>query len=468
MPVENVNTPTNQMKNKTSAGVRQSIYQSVWRWHFYAGIIFAPFLIVLAFSGAVYLFKPQIEGYLYKDMLIVREVGTSVLTPESITEKVVKAYPGTVVSSITLDSNPKSSYILSVARNGSPTTMYVDPYTGHVLGMMDSNKTFSAFFKKMHSELVVGGTLANRLVELAACWAIILILTGLFLWWPRNKASIWGTVLPRLSKPGSRLFWRDLHAVPAFWLSLVLLVIIASGLPWSSILGGQIDKLANSTNTNTPPFAYSFGAKPESVTVAKDIAEDLPWAAENLPVPVSIAGGYVPLSINDIAVVADEQQVIKPYTITLPSGETGVYTVSTSNSKPSNSSTLHIDQYSGAVLTDVRFADYGIMAKAISYGIAFHEGRLFGLVNQLLGLAACMGLILVSISSYVMWRKRKPAGKLGAPAKPKSTKVTLGVLIIMLVCGAFMPLAGISILVVIALDFFILRRIKSLRHWFTV
>jgi len=468
MPLEKLNTSEPELKSRASTGLRQAIYQSVWRWHFYAGIIFAPFLIILAFSGAVYLFKPQIEGYLYKDMLTVREVGTTPMSPEDIMEKTVKAYPGTTISSITLSDKPDSSYKMSVKRNETSTTMYVDPYTGNVLGMINSDKTFTAFFKKLHSELVVGGTFANRLVELAACWAIILLLTGLYLWWPRNKSAIWGTILPRLSKPGSRLFWRDLHAVPAFWLSLVLLVIIASGLPWSGIMGGQIDKLANSTNTNAPPFAYSYGEKPESVTVAKDIAEDLPWAAENLPVPASASGGYIQLSVNDIEQIANQKDVLKSYTITMPKEETGVFTVSTSHTKPGNNATLHLDQYSGAVLTDVRFADYGIMAKAISYGIAFHEGRLFGLANQLLGLVACVGLILVAMSSYVMWRKRKPEGKLGAPAKPKSNKITIGVLLIMLVCGAVMPLVGLSILVVLLLDLFILRRIKPLRHWFSV
>lgn len=468
MPLEKLNTSEPELKSRASAGLRQAIYQSVWRWHFYAGIIFAPFLIILAFSGAVYLFKPQIEGYLYKDMLTVREVGTTPMSPEDIMQKTVKAYPGTTISSITLSDNPESSYKMSVKRNETSTTMYVDPYNGKVLGMLNSDKTFSSFFKKLHSELVVGGTFANRLVELAACWAIILLLTGLYLWWPRNKSAIWGTILPRLSKPGSRLFWRDLHAVPAFWLSLVLLIIIASGLPWSGIMGGQIDKLANSMNTNAPPFAYSYGEKPESVTVAKDIAEDLPWAAENLPVPASASGGYIPLSVNDIEQIANQKDVLKPYTITMPKEETGVFTVSTSHTKPGNNATLHLDQYSGAVLTDVRFADYGIMAKAISYGIAFHEGRLFGLANQLLGLVACLGLILVALSSYVMWRKRKPEGKLGAPAKPKSNKITIGVLLIMLVCGAVMPLVGLSILAVLLLDLFILRRIKPLRHMFSV
>ncbi|WP_168121198.1 PepSY domain-containing protein [Paenibacillus sp. HB172176] len=469
LPLEQTNPASQAPSEKRSTSkLRRSMYQSVWRWHFYAGIIFAPFLIILAFSGSMYLFKPQIEGYLYKDLLTVREVGSTPMSPDAVIGKTEKAYPGTAISSITLPDNAGSSYKLTGMQEGVSKTLYVDPYTGHLLGTLDSSKTFSAFFKKMHSELLVGGTLANRLVELAACWAIILLLTGLFLWWPRNRASLWGTILPRFSKPGSRQFWRDLHAVPAFWISLLLLLIILAGLPWSGVLGPRIDKLANETNTNAPAYAYSFGAKPESVTVAQDIAEDLPWAAENLPVPLSAVGGYLTLGVDEIERIASDKEVLKPYTITLPSGETGVFTVSTVHDTPGKNATLHLDQYSGAVLTDVRFADYGIMAKLISYGIAFHEGHLFGLANQLLGLIACLGLILVAISSYVMWRKRKPSGSLGSPAKARNSKITIGVLVIMLICGAVMPLVGLSILAVLALDLIILRRIKPLRHWFSI
>ncbi|MFD2328981.1 PepSY-associated TM helix domain-containing protein [Cohnella sp. GCM10020058] len=446
--------------------VKQAIYQAVWRWHFYAGIIFAPFLIILAVSGAAYLFKPQIEGYMYKDLLTVSEAGQQALSPGAVIAKTEKGYPDALVSSITLTNDKLKTYALSVNYSGTPTTMYVDPYAGNLTGSLDSNKTFSAFFKKMHSQLLIDGTWTNRLVELAACWALILILTGLILWWPRNKANIWGTILPRLSKPGSRMFWRDLHAVPAFWIPIVLVALIATGLPWSGVLGPKISKLADSTNTNVPPYAYSFGAKPESVTVAKDIAEGLPWAAENLPVPASSAsGGYITLGVDDIAKIADKQNVRKPYTITLPNGETGVYTVSTAHNKPGHDATLHIDQYSGAVLTDVRFADYGIMGKLISWGIAFHEGHLFGWPNQLLGLIAALGLVLVSISSYFTWRKRKPDG-LGAPSRPKNRKVTVTVLALLFVCGAIMPLLGQSLIVVVLLDWLVIRRIKPLKQWF--
>lgn len=455
------------LPRKPTTKLLPSLYQAVWRWHFYAGVIFAPFLIILAFSGSMYLFKPQIEGYLYKDMLSVRETGTTAMSADEIVAKTLRAYPGTSISSITFPDDPKSTIKMETIRSGTPTTMYADPYTGNITGMLNSDKTFSAFFKKMHSELVIGGTWANRLVELAACWAVILVITGLYLWWPRSKSAIWGTILPRLSKPGSRQFWRDLHAVPAFWLSIFILILIATGLPWSGVLGGQIDRLANATNTNYPPYALSFLAKPESTTVAKDVADDIPWAAENLPVPESAVGGYIRLTVQDVVAIADKRQVKLPYTISMPRGETGVYTISTSHTRPGDNATLHIDQYSGAVLTDVRFSDYGLMAKAITIGIALHEGRLFGLANQLLGLITCIGLILIAISSYFMWRKRKPQGKLGAPGRPKDKRITIGVLLIMLVFGALMPLVGLSLIVMLLLDVLIIRRFRPLKHWFS-
>ncbi|MNO81594.1 hypothetical protein D3C76_728410 [compost metagenome] len=151
----------------------------------------------------------------------------------------------------------------------------------------------------------------------------------------------------------------------------------------------------------------------------------------------------------------------------MPQDATGVYTISTDHVRPGSDATLHVDQYSGSILTDVRFADYGMMAKAITYGIALHEGRLFGIVNQLLGLITCIGLIIISISSYFMWRKRKPDGKLGAPNKPRDQRTSVGVLIILFIFGILMPLVGLSLIAVLILDWLVIRNVRPLKHWFS-
>ena len=54
------------MKNRAS-----SHYQRIWRWHFYAGLFVAPFLILLSLTGIVYLFKPQLDNLLYPELMKV-------------------------------------------------------------------------------------------------------------------------------------------------------------------------------------------------------------------------------------------------------------------------------------------------------------------------------------------------------------------------------------------------------------
>ncbi len=47
---------TNRLEEISKKTTKAALYKSVWRWHFYAGIIFAPFLIILAVTGSIYLF----------------------------------------------------------------------------------------------------------------------------------------------------------------------------------------------------------------------------------------------------------------------------------------------------------------------------------------------------------------------------------------------------------------------------
>ncbi|WP_078412295.1 PepSY domain-containing protein [Priestia abyssalis] len=41
----------------------QHLYKLVWRWHFYAVLIFTPVLLILAITGGTYLFKSQLEHH---------------------------------------------------------------------------------------------------------------------------------------------------------------------------------------------------------------------------------------------------------------------------------------------------------------------------------------------------------------------------------------------------------------------
>ena len=48
-----------------------SFYNLAWRWHFYAGLLVAPFMVMLALTGIIYLFKPQLDPLMYGELLNV-------------------------------------------------------------------------------------------------------------------------------------------------------------------------------------------------------------------------------------------------------------------------------------------------------------------------------------------------------------------------------------------------------------
>ncbi|MET3729534.1 putative iron-regulated membrane protein [Fictibacillus halophilus] len=445
---------SNENPSKTS----NSLYQTFWRWHFYGGIIFAPFLILLAISGALYLFQAEIETMIYKDKIIVQKGDQSLPLSQQI-DTVLAEYPGAEIGSIRLPKEDTRATLVKVIENDVVTQVYVNPYTASITGTMLDEDHFKNVVAKLHSEWIVGGTFINRFVELAACWTIIILITGLYIWWPRNKKTFMGTIFPRLKKRG-RMFWRDLHAVTAFWLSLMILILIVTGLPWSGVMGEQINKLATNANAGYPTYAFMA---PTAEKTTGEIAEDIPWATENNPAPASKKDDGS-LSVDQVMYLAQENKIQKPYTISLPRGEDGVFTIASSRDKPENEATVYFNQYNGEIVEDIRFSDYGWMAKAISIGIALHEGHYFGLANQILGAIAALGLVAIVIFSLIMWKKRKPSGKLGVPKK-SDKKLKPWIIVLMIITGIVMPLAGISFVFVFLLDRFVIPRVKPLQAW---
>ncbi|SFS77705.1 PepSY-associated TM helix domain-containing protein [Marininema halotolerans] len=454
--------PQYQSPTQDTAQQKRShqLFRAIWRWHFYAGLIFSPFLIMLAITGGIYLFKPQIEGMLYKDQLQVQAEHTE-LKPSEQLDRVKKAYPKAQILSYRPHPEANRSSEVRLQNGTTSLTVFINPYNGKILGDLAEDDRLMNKLQEIHGELMAGTT-GDRLVELAACWGLILIISGIYLWWPRDKTGIFGTLLPRL-RTGKRTFWRDLHAVPAFWLSLGIAMLILTGLPWSGFWGEQVQKLSTAAGAGYPAAVMGEDI-PKSTLPSKDVAK-VPWAAEERPVPQSKSQKAMPISIDQAVSIANEKKVHPGYNVTFPEGKTGVYTVSVFPDKPTDEATLHLDQYSGNVLDDYRFKDYGIMAKLISTGIALHQGTYFGLANQLIDLLICIGIILIAVTGFMMWWKRKPGNQLGAPSLPKNFALAKGTVILIILLGILFPLAGLSLLVVLLLDWLVIRRIPALKKW---
>lgn len=448
-----------------------SFYNLAWRWHFYAGLFVIPFLVVLSVTGIIYLFKPQLDQLMYADLLQV-PVAEQRLGADQQLAVVRQAYPQATVAQYLPPVADGRSAQFVIEQDGRGHTVFVDPYRGTVLGSQDAQRNLQAIARQLHGELMIG-TLGDRLIELAAGWGIVLVVSGLYLWWPRGSGGA-GVLWPRLASRG-RLLWRDLHAVTGFWGSLLLLFMLLTGMTWTGYWGGQFAGAWN----HFPAAMWDDVPKSEQLAGSLNTStrQTVAWAVETTPIPASDphaahkghAGGDSPVAVptatlQQVVDTAAARGVLPGYSITLPKGESGVYSVALFADDPRNDATLHLDQYSGKVLADVRWKDYGPVAKTVETGIMLHEGKLFGLANQLLMLLVCLLVLLSALSGLVMWWTRRPQGRFGVPPLRHDLPRWKTAIVIMCLLGAAFPLVGLSLLLIWGLDWLLFSRFGAWRR----
>ena len=443
-----------------------SFYNLAWRWHFYAGLFVAPFMIMLSLTGMVYLFKPQLDSLMYSDLLTVKSAH-HMLTADEQQRRVLEAYPQVLVSKYLPPANAESSAQFVIKKDGREVNLFIDPYSGKILGTQDAKNNLQAMARELHGELMVG-TVGDRLVEMAAGWGIVLVVSGLYLWWPRGRSPA-GVLWPRITAEG-RVLWRDLHAVTGFWGSVALLFMLLSGMTWTGMWGKVYADV-----WNTFPAAM-WNDVPKSAKQAGELnnasVQTVPWAMENTPMPVSSgdhaehmnhggmsSGPAAPtITLQRVVDIANERKIEPGYSITQPKTADGVFTVSVFADDPRNDATLHVDQYSGKVLADVRYTDYSAVSKATELGVMLHEGKMFGWVNQLLILFICLMVLLSSVSGIVIWWKRRPQNGFGVPPLRHDLPRWKIATVVMLALGIAFPLVGISMLAIWLLDRIALSR----------
>ncbi|TDQ80562.1 putative iron-regulated membrane protein [Dongia mobilis] len=430
------------------------LYRAIWRWHFYAGLLVIPFMILLSVTGGIYLLKDELNSLFYSDLLNVEAKAGDYLPPSAIVAAAREARAGMVTAYIA-PATPDASAVVTVKTELGKQRVYVDPYSGNVLGSMSdsgfANTPFMKLVRKIHS-LDYFGWVANRVIELVAGWAIVLVVSGIYLWWPRGKDV--GSFKIR-SGAKRRPFWRDLHAVTGLYTGFFIVFLAITGLPWSGFWGDKVNTYANQAGLGYPTGYWED--VPLSTIPMQEAMTQVNWTLENAPMPQSTPTGKAAFGLDQAVAMFDRMGIARGYVVDLPQGPEAVYTASVYPDDIAAERIIHVDQYSGKVLFDAGFADLGPVGQAIEWGVSVHMGQEFGRINQLVMLAACFAIVLMSVSAVVMWWKRRPKGTLGAPRYPSDYRVARGAIIILALLGIAFPLVGLSIIVALALDFLLPR-----------
>ena len=445
----------------------RAIYRMVWRWHFYAGVFCIPLVIWLACTGSIYLFNPQIERWLDRPYDHLALSGPRA-TPEQIANAAMDAVPNSSLHYYELPTSQDNAVRVIVGVGKQEYRAYIHPVTRQVLKVISEDERPMRIVFRLHGELLAGDW-GSRLVELGASWAIVLLVSGLYLWWPRQTEKFAGVFWVRLNK-GQRIFWRDLHAVAGVWISAFALFLLLTGLPWAKSWGAYFKKARELTGTAVVRQDWSTGRSSELAereamnrnSLAASAVDHAAHMGHSMP-RIRWGEGYAPLN----TLVPSAQQLGLAYPVLIMPAMTsdGAWTVKSDAKNRPLRTTVTMDPHSGAVVSREDFSQRHIVDRVLGFGIAAHEGQLFGLANQLLGLITAMGLVLLSVSATVLWWRRRHVGVLGAPVPIGKPRPTAPVVLTILALALYLPAMAVSLIVVILLERFVLSRVDPVSRW---
>ena len=253
------------MSNATS---NANLYGTLWRWHFLAALIVIPFVLWQSVTGTLYLWSERWIDFRHPELRFVVPSGAplppseqiaaalqsaarapaAIVPPPLHTHGSVPVAEGFGASGTAAGTAPvqeilisgdsrRSTVVLLEGANGLPQAVFVDPYNAAVLGVLGGNAWLPGVTRALHGGWPLGNP-GSWLLELGDGWAIFMIASGVYLWWPRGR-TLRQCLWPRFHR-GARIAMRDLHACVAVMFAVVFLFFLVSALPWTAFWGRQI------------------------------------------------------------------------------------------------------------------------------------------------------------------------------------------------------------------------------------
>ena len=396
----------------------------LWRLHFWSALIASPFAVIAAGTGLLYVFTPQIESALYGHLDKVTPQAQA--TPKPLDDAVAAAQQAlpagwtlhSVMPAQDTDDSVKLAFmppvkavsmgaqgghsghggsgLTSGASKSAPaflrpnfgfpsrsTVVYVNPYSAEVLGQLPQADRFNVWARKLHSSLMQSDSW-RWMIELAASWLMVMLVTGIFLWWPNTGQS----ALPQAGAKG-RVAWKQWHSFVGVTLGLMSAVILTTGLTWSQYAGGQVRLARDAVGQDSPRIPATF----KSTNPAQGQA--LSWQQA-----VQAIRQYAP----DVSMQ-----------LMAPTGSEGVWRANQMDrGDPTKRFDMLVDAYSGQRLYYSGWAEQTAFGKATAIGIPFHRGE-FGWWNQALLFIFGAGVVFSIVSGWVMYFQRRARGLVGLP-----------------------------------------------------
>lgn len=381
----------------------------VGKAHLWLGLASGLIVLLLSVTGCIYVFSQEINGAIRKDEIYVPEVKETRLPVSQLWNETQKTLGDSIIiNRVDVFNNPEKSvrffcYKAAAQKNSIfyfrnidyYYTVYTDPYTGKVLGIYDEKKDFFNTIKMLHWSLLLETEIGQPVVGWATFIFVIMLITGIILWWPKNKAA---------RKQRFKFQWKDttqwrrknydIHNILGFYISTIAVIIAFTGMVWAFTWFQAIVYVAGSQSITPPEVKreQSVFREKSDKDAAFDIASQITRERHNT------AGAF------GLSKAADSTGVISAYVQQYE----GTYYVNHQ---------LQFDQYTGKLLNERLHDEKNFGEKLITANYDIHVGAILGIPGKIIAFIASFFSGLLPITGFVIWWGRK--NKKAKPVKAK-------------------------------------------------
>jgi uncharacterized iron-regulated membrane protein len=344
--------------------------------HLTAAQIAGLVLIILGGTGCIMAFESELDR-LFNPRLFHAAPGTAPLPIAAIQAALARTYPKDHFSYLSIPTSPDETY--AVAAHGQQ--IFINGYTGEVVGTRQL-PTLLGQIHTLHLTLFMGRN-GGLVTGIAALVLILLIATGLILWWPGKRIAV------KLHAPPARVISDSHHAAGiVFAAFLLVLAITGAAITW---------------NDAWAPWAHRvMGTSPP--------VRDLPSTV--------LPGAHAISAEEALAVARRELPGAVPFALSLPA-TAGSYHIALrfpEDLTPGGRSWVNVDQYSGATLSVTSSRASLGATGLVTLNRALHTGDVFGLPSKVVASLASLVLVLQTLSGWFMWWRRRQARRAAASA----------------------------------------------------
>lgn len=374
--------------------------------HLWLGLAVGIVVILSFLPATVYVWEKELMDLYYHDLIFVEPNGKQPQSLTKLLEVAQKSVPANQpLEEVEIRSDPKRAYIFSGMEHAEDegwnafseveyaNTVYVNPYTAQVLGVVDQETNWIWLMRVTHQQLLLQYDIGHMIVAIATLIMFVLVITGLILWWPRNKGALKQRFKIKFNAKWRRVNY-DVHNVGGFYTQIFILILAATGLVWSfewwedgiyRLLGNDPEKVMNEVPALKPEGQIE--ANPLDRAFMDMMTKKTEW--------------------NKISFFLTEKKFL------------GVIRYD-GNSGWDTWDLHHYDARNGNLYFTVRHEDKTTGAKFRNSNYAIHVGSIYGITTKIIATLVSLFCSSLPITGFYIWRGRNRKKK-----KPKTYAIEM-------------------------------------------